>query len=120
MKLGELLQALAARGIKLWVDGENLAVEMPSGEIPGELREQLVAHKAALLALLSEQSQPQSEVLPEIMPRPEERYAPFPMTEIQQAYCVGRQTDLELNAAMHAYNEIDCRDLDLVRFEDAW
>ncbi len=120
MKLGELLQALAGHGIKLWVDGENLAVEAPSGEIPAGLREQLVANKAALLALLSEQREPQAEAPPQIVPRPEERHEPFPMTEIQQAYSVGRQAELEMNAAMHAYNEIDCRELDLARFEEAW
>ncbi|MDC0708175.1 amino acid adenylation domain-containing protein [Stigmatella sp. ncwal1] len=120
MKLGELLQALAEHGIKLWVDGESLAVEAPSGEIPEGLREQLVAHKAELLVLLSEQREPQAEAALEAVPRPEERHEPFPMSEIQQAYSVGREADLELNAAMHAYNEIDCRELDLARFEEAW
>lgn len=120
MTLNELLQALAGHGIKLSVEGDRLAVDSPTGEIPGALREQLVANKAALLTLLSEQRMPQAETLPQITPRPEERHAPFPMTEIQQAYSVGRQAELEMNAAMHAYNEIDCHALDLARFEDAW
>ncbi|MFE8598038.1 amino acid adenylation domain-containing protein [Archangium violaceum] len=120
MNLGELLQALAHHGITLSVEGENLAVDAPSGEIPAGLREQLVANKAALLALLAEQHAPRADSPPQAVPRPEERYEPFPMTEIQQAYSVGRQAELEMNAAMHAYNEIDCRELDLARFEEAW
>ncbi|AEI67810.1 hybrid non-ribosomal peptide synthetase/type I polyketide synthase [Corallococcus macrosporus] len=120
MTLSELLQALAGHGIKLSVEGERLAVESPTGEIPGALREQLVANKAALLTLLAEQRVPQAETLPQITPRPEARHEPFPMTEIQQAYSVGRQAELEMNAAMHAYNEIDCHALDLARFEEAW
>lgn len=120
MTLNELLQALAGHGIKLSVEGDRLAVDSPTGEIPGALRDQLVANKAALLTLLSEQRVPQAETLPQITPRPEARHAPFPMTEIQQAYSVGRQAELEMNAAMHAYNEIDCHALDLARFEDAW
>ncbi|WP_426752692.1 amino acid adenylation domain-containing protein [Myxococcus sp. Y35] len=120
MNLSELLQALAGHGIKLSVDGDRLAVESPTGEIPGALRDQLVANKAALLTLLAEQGTPQAETLPQITPRPEERHEPFPMTEIQQAYSVGRQAELEMNAAMHAYNEIDCHALDLARFEEAW
>lgn len=120
MTLNELLQALAGHGIKLSVEGDRLAVDSPTGEIPGALREQLVANKAALLTLLSEQRVPQAEPLPQITPRPEARHEPFPMTEIQQAYSVGRQAELEMNAAMHAYNEIDCHALDLPRFEEAW
>ncbi|WP_163864652.1 non-ribosomal peptide synthetase/type I polyketide synthase [Myxococcus eversor] len=120
MTLAELLQALAAHGIKLSVDGEHLAVDAPDGEIPTGLREQLVENKAALRALLSEQGEPLSETPVEVVPRPEERHLPFPMTELQQAYSVGRQAELEMNASMHAYNELDCPALDLSRFEEAW
>ncbi|GHG75403.1 non-ribosomal peptide synthetase/type I polyketide synthase [Comamonas sp. JC664] len=120
MTLNELLQTLAGHGIKLSVEGDRLAVESPTGEIPGALREQLVANKAALLTLLAEQRVPQAETLPQITPQPEARHEPFPMTEIQQAYSVGRQAELEMNAAMHAYNEIDCHSLDLGRLEEAW
>ncbi|WP_394833366.1 amino acid adenylation domain-containing protein [Pendulispora rubella] len=120
MNVGELLQVLAEQGITLWPDGDDLAVEAPSGEIPPDLHEQLVAHKPALLGLLREQATPRAAPLPQIVHRPEERYEPFPMTEIQQAYYVGRNAEFELSAAMHAYNEIDCRELDVPRFEEAW
>lgn len=116
MRLDELLQALAGHGITLSVEGEHLAVDAPDGEIPEALREQLVKNKAALLALLAEQH----EARVEVVPRPEERHLPFPMTELQQAYSVGRQAELEMNASMHAYNELDCPGLDLTRFEEAW
>ncbi|WP_394827348.1 amino acid adenylation domain-containing protein [Pendulispora albinea] len=120
MKVDELLQALLEQGITLWADGDQLAVDAPSGVIAPELRQQLVAHKPALLALLRQQREPRNAPLPPIVHRPEERYEPFPMTEIQQAYCVGRNAEFELSAAMHAYNEIDCRDLDVARLEHAW
>ncbi|MBJ6765276.1 amino acid adenylation domain-containing protein [Myxococcaceae bacterium JPH2] len=119
MTLDALLQALAAHGITLAVEGERLAVDAPSGEIPAALREQLVANKAELLALLSRQGRA-PEAPPEVVARPEERHEPFPMTELQQAYSVGRQSELELNASMHAYNELDCQALDVARFEEAW
>lgn len=45
---------------------------------------------------------------------------PFPLTEIQQAYWVGRQGTFELgNVSAHAYMEVDCGDLDLPRLEAA-
>ncbi|AGC47287.1 non-ribosomal peptide synthetase [Myxococcus stipitatus DSM 14675] len=116
MRLDELLQALAGHGITLGVEGEHLAVDAPDGALPEALREQLVAHKPALLALLAEPHEARAEVVA----RPEERHQPFPMTELQQAYSVGRQAELEMNASMHAYNELDCGALDLTRFEEAW
>ncbi len=59
--------------------------------------------------------------LPPIIPRPEERYEPFPLSEIQQAYWVGRGSGFELgNVSTHTYVELDCPDLDLERFERAW
>lgn len=47
--------------------------------------------------------------------------APFPLTDTQQAYCLGRTDAFELgNVSTHAYLEFDAPDLDLSRFEHAW
>ncbi|MFC7556730.1 hypothetical protein ACFQU7_37720 [Pseudoroseomonas wenyumeiae] len=54
-------------------------------------------------------------------PDPAARHEPFPLTEIQQAYWLGRDTGFELgNVATHGYLEADCLGLDLPRFEQAW
>ena len=56
-----------------------------------------------------------------IAPNLEERYQPFPLTDIQQAYWIGRNEAFDLsNVATHAYREIDCLNLDLERFNTAW
>lgn len=61
------------------------------------------------------------EKLPTIVPQPNERYQPFPLTDVQQAYWVGRSGAFELsNISTHVYFEIDTVDLDLIRFENAW
>ena len=61
------------------------------------------------------------EKLPTIVPQPNERYQPFPLTDVQQAYWVGRSGAFELsNISTHVYFEIDTVDLDLARFEKAW
>ncbi|WP_018694106.1 non-ribosomal peptide synthetase [Algicola sagamiensis] len=58
---------------------------------------------------------------PEIEPDPENRFRPFPLTEIQQAYWLGRSQLFELgNVATHGYIEVDCPHLDLSRFKQAW
>lgn len=59
--------------------------------------------------------------LPEIAPDPENRYQPFPLTDIQQAYWIGRSGDFELgNIATHLYFEIDSKHLNLEQLNRAW
>jgi amino acid adenylation domain-containing protein len=52
---------------------------------------------------------------------PESRYLPFPLTDVQQAYWVGRTDAFELGAvAPHEYMEFDSEGLDVNRLERAW
>ncbi|MCP4119511.1 MAG: amino acid adenylation domain-containing protein [Desulfobacteraceae bacterium] len=49
------------------------------------------------------------------------RYSPFELTDIQQAYWIGRSNTLELgNIACHVYFEIDAVDLNLACYNRAW
>ncbi len=58
--------------------------------------------------------------LPTIVPQPTQWYKPFPMTEVQQAYWIGRNADLELgNVSTHSYTELEAIGLDLERFTHA-
>ena len=63
---------------------------------------------------------PPPDALPELRPDPGAAGLPFPMTEVQEAYWVGRGQGFELGGvAAHAYLELDCPDLDLPRLEAA-
>jgi amino acid adenylation domain-containing protein len=54
--------------------------------------------------------------LPTIMPAPEQRHLPFPLTDMQQAYWTGRSGTFELgNVSTHIYLEIESIDLDIGR-----
>ncbi len=58
--------------------------------------------------------------LPQIVPDPQRRHEPFPLTDIQQAYWVGRSGAFELgNVSTHSYREIETAGLDLERFTAA-
>ncbi|UKP00594.1 non-ribosomal peptide synthetase [Nostoc sp. UHCC 0870] len=57
---------------------------------------------------------------PKIQPQPEERYQPFPLTDIQQAYLIGRNAAFELgNIATHGYQEIETVGLSVAQVEMA-
>lgn len=50
-----------------------------------------------------------SEALPEVKSDPDGRFLPFPLTEIQQAYMLGRESSFDFGGfACHWYHEIDC------------
>ncbi|MEU2715861.1 amino acid adenylation domain-containing protein [Streptomyces sp. NPDC007205] len=58
--------------------------------------------------------------LPELKPQPERRHEPFPLTDIQQAYLIGRLGGLELGGiSSQYYLEFDCPGLDVDRLTEA-
>ena len=57
---------------------------------------------------------------PTLVPAPQQRYDPFPLTDIQQAYVLGRHQGFELgNVATHGYREIDTVGLSVAQVQDA-
>ncbi|HYO81171.1 MAG TPA: AMP-binding protein, partial [Bryobacteraceae bacterium] len=59
--------------------------------------------------------------LPVITPDPENRFEPFPLTEVQQAYWLGRNEMFEFgNVTTHSYDEMETLRLDAARFEQIW
>jgi amino acid adenylation domain-containing protein len=59
--------------------------------------------------------------LPEIVPDYENRGRPFPLTDVQQAYWVGRTGAFELgNVATHTYLELESSEMSVESFSLAW
>ncbi|QNE79573.1 amino acid adenylation domain-containing protein (plasmid) [Streptomyces finlayi] len=58
--------------------------------------------------------------LPDLKPQPEHRHEPFPLTDIQQAYLIGRHRGLELGGiSSQYYLEFDCPGLDVDQLTEA-
>ena len=94
------------------------AVEMPLRQL---FRTPTVEGLAAWLEEQRSLDETTVEALPAAVPGPEAMSVPFPLTDVQQAYWIGRHAALELgNVATHSYLEVECPDLDLPRFEEAW
>ena len=84
------------------------------------LRELFAGPTAAEMAELVERQRASGgevEALPAVLQRdPQNRHLPFPLTDVQEAYWVGRSAALELSSvASHAYLEVDLPDLDVDR-----
>ncbi|HBY77705.1 MAG TPA: non-ribosomal peptide synthetase, partial [Cyanobacteria bacterium UBA11148] len=117
MTLHSLLNYLSHQGIKLSVDADSLIIDAPKGVITPELCDLLAEHKAEILSLLHQHSiSANFTTLPTIIPAPDQRYEPFPLTDMQYAFWVGRSGVLELgNVANHGYYEIEGDELNLER-----
>ncbi|MDO5538215.1 MAG: amino acid adenylation domain-containing protein, partial [Desulfovibrionaceae bacterium] len=58
---------------------------------------------------------------PQLTPHPEDAHLPFPLTDIQHAYWIGRTAAYELgNVSSHIFFEFDETGLDAARLEQAW
>lgn len=115
-----LLTRLKEVGAKLKLKEGELSVSAPPGALTASDQQALREHKQELIAMLQAGSHaaPGSEIV--LQHRPEERFQPFPLTELQHSYWVGRSEHLEMGSiATHLYLEFVCQDLDLPRLNRA-
>ncbi|WP_225859469.1 non-ribosomal peptide synthetase [Streptomyces albicerus] len=95
MSAAELVSELATAGVELWEEDGRLRFRAPQGALTDVLRERLAADRDAVLAYLRD---PFAEPL---VPDPDGEHLPFPLTEVQSSYLLGR-TDA------FAYGKIGC------------
>jgi len=121
MTIKELLNELSEKGVKLWADGEQLRIRAPKGVITPDRKEAIAKHKPEILWQLRQNNFDSSiAALPVIVPQPDKRYEPFPLTDIQYAFWVGRMGVLELgHVANHGYYEIAADGLNIERLNRA-
>ncbi|MEZ8144861.1 amino acid adenylation domain-containing protein [Enterovibrio norvegicus] len=116
MEVSAFVEALRNRGVQLWVEGEALKFKAPKGVMTAELKSILLAKKSEVIGFLNHVP---DEVT--LTAYPEDRYEPFPLTDLQLAYIVGRRNNYELGGVgCHSYIELDMPRLDHARLENAW
>ncbi|CAI8965228.1 pyochelin synthetase F [Brevibacillus sp. IT-7CA2] len=112
----ELLMRLGRDGIFLWEENGSLRYRAPRGTLAADDLQALKEQKADILALLRAESQPVK-----VVPDPAARFVPFPLTDVQSAYLLGRYELFGYGGvACHIYMELDYPELDPKRAEDAW
>ncbi|SDL60726.1 non-ribosomal peptide synthetase [Nonomuraea jiangxiensis] len=114
MTAGQLITELAREGVHLWEESGRLRFRAPQGVLTDERRALLAAHKDDLLEYLRRPATP-------LTPDPEHRHEPFPLTDVQAAYLLGRGDAFDYGGtACQVYAELAMEDLDPGRMEDAW
>ena len=117
MTATRLLDHLTDRGATLWEEDGTLHFKAPGGVITGELKEELLLFKEEIMVLLSTR---RDEGATPWVTDPENRHEPFPLSDIQSAYLIGRDTGFELGGVgCHAYYELEREGVDPVRLSRA-
>ena len=113
MDLYSLLTNLSHKGVKLSTSEASLEVDAPKGVLTPELCDLLTEHKENILKLLEQNSDAARDIsLPKVVSEPESRCEPFPLTDMQHAFWVGRSGVLELGGVSnHGYYEIEGKNL---------
>ncbi|NEE02716.1 non-ribosomal peptide synthetase [Phytoactinopolyspora halotolerans] len=83
MNVSDLVTEFEQLGVRLWADDGRLRYRAPRGVLTEERKATLVEHKADLLAYLDADTA-------ELVSDPAGRHEPFPLTQMQSAYQLGR------------------------------
>ncbi|MDM4718649.1 hypothetical protein QTQ03_03215 [Micromonospora sp. WMMA1363] len=82
---GDLLAELESAGVRVWSEAGQLRFRAPQGVMTAERRDALRARRDEILAYLDTAADPVT-----LVPDPEHRHDPFPVTDVQAAYLLGR------------------------------
>src|ERR1041384_569883 len=115
MSSQEIIANLQKLGVRLWEESGQLRFRAAKGVMTDERRELLKANKEQLLAARRPPAMPAVAIDPAAIHRP------FPLTDVQSAYLLGRGSAFGLGGvACHLYLELEFPDLVPLQVEEAW
>ncbi|MFF2081295.1 amino acid adenylation domain-containing protein [Kitasatospora sp. NPDC058162] len=116
MSVTELITELRGAGVQLWEEAGRLRYRAPKGALDPERLAALREAKDVVLAQLRAEGEREL-----VVPDPESCHEPFPLTDVQAAYLLGRGGAFEHGGvACHVYLEVGYPDLDPAAVEAAW
>lgn len=116
MKALELVTQLETLGVSLWEEDGQLRFRAPRSVMTEERRTAVSENRAAVIDLLRRRAS-----LAKLEPDPDNRHAPFPLTDVQAAYLLGRQDVFDYGGVgCQIYVELRMETVDPSRLEDAW
>lgn len=109
----ELVNRYAAANVTLWTEDGKLKFKAPANVMTAEMKNELKTLKEDIIAYLETKDNVEHDE--------EHRYEPFPLTDIQAAYLVGRTGDYGYgNVGCKVYIEMTAADIEYDRLQSAW
>ncbi|MGW2087180.1 AMP-binding protein, partial [Streptomyces sp. NPDC001880] len=116
MNVGEFVAELNAAGVAMHEEEGKLRYRAPQGVMTPDRLETLRTHRDAVLAILRAE-----EYGAAIVADPASAHEPFPLTDVQAAYLLGRSEAFDYGGvACHGYLEIALPHWGAARIEEAW
>ncbi|MEU5549999.1 amino acid adenylation domain-containing protein [Micromonospora sp. NPDC047793] len=113
---GDLLAELESVGVRVWLEAGQLRFRAPQGAMTPDRREALRARRDEIVAHLDNLAGNGT-----LVPDRAHRHDPFPVTDVQAAYLLGRgETFAYGGVACHGYGELVYPELDPERMTAAW
>ncbi|MDF2522367.1 MAG: amino acid adenylation domain protein [Clostridiales bacterium] len=114
--INSLVTRFRSEGVSLWEEAGKLRYRAPQGMLAANDLEILKKHREEILEFLKSEQETQVVKL-----RPEERYEPFPLTDVQAAYLLGRSDVFDYGGtACHIYFELNYPELEINRVTEIW
>ena len=111
-----LIAELEDAGVELWEDNGRIRFRGPKGALTEAHRAVLRAAREQVIVALRE-----AAAAGQVHPDPDGRYEPFPLTDVQSAYLLGRYDTSGLGeVGCHSFAEVHYPELDPQRAECAW
>ncbi|UHA73197.1 non-ribosomal peptide synthetase [Paenibacillus sp. 481] len=112
----DLVARLQGEGVSLWVEDGKLRYRAPQGVLAASDLQTLKQHKTVILELLELQHKPMA-----VKDDPKSRFEPFPLTDVQSAYLLGRSEVFGYGGvACHIYLELHYPELEHSGVEEVW
>ncbi|MGH3186205.1 MAG: amino acid adenylation domain-containing protein [Streptosporangiaceae bacterium] len=116
MSTADLISELRDAGVRLWEEDGQVHFRAPHGIMTPLRLEALRSQKQAVIDHLRASSGAVT-----VVPEPAARHDPFPLTDVQGAYLLGRGTAFPYGrVACHGYGELAVPSLDPGELEAAW
>lgn len=113
-----LVNRFEANGIHLWTENGKIKYKASKEAMSPAVLAELKANKEALVKYLSEKSDDSNVAI--IIDRTN-RFEPFPLTDVQSAYLLGRSKTFEYGGvACHVYLEICYAELETQKVREIW
>ncbi|MCG8423580.1 MAG: amino acid adenylation domain-containing protein [Proteobacteria bacterium] len=115
MLVAGIIAELKNLGVDLWTESGKLRYRAPKGVLDDDKMTMMRAHKAKIIEFLS------AEKEASVTADQRARHDPFPLTDVQTAYLLGRYDSFGYGGvACHGYLEVIYSEVDPARLEDAW